>query len=456
VAPLGAEPIREENVRRFAPEGGDSFSFTPDGSALIYATGHRVWRGPLTGGEPEEVPVRLELRRPTPPPVLIRRVRILDFGTGGFGREAALFIEQGRIRWIGSEAGRRIPPETVTLDADGRYAIPGMFDMHVHASEANQAAFLAYGVTSVRSTADRLDWLNAALDRGEATSDAIPRYFFSGEKFDTSIWGPKYLLVHDEDEARAYVRRHKARNARFIKIYASLPWTLHRAVAEEARRQGLPVIGHGSNGVEEVVKSLILGYASVEHTLLPDRAHADVLRLLAAAGTRWDPTLSVRGGNALLFQDEPERLDDKKLRAFTPSWQVGADWEASRFRNIHAPELRRRWAMQLASIRAAHEQGVNLLAGTDNLFYGSSLHWELEYFVQAGVPPLDVLHIATQQAAEAVGADDDLGTLEVGKLADIVLLDANPLDDIKNTQTIWRVIKGGWVFDPEKLEPPDS
>ncbi len=105
---------------------------------------------------------------------------------------------------------------------------------------------------------------------------------------------------------------------------------------------------------------------------------------------------------------------------------------------------------RLASIRAAHRRGVKLLAGTDMPFR-SSLHWELEYFVQAGIPPLDVLRIATQEAAAAVGAEDHLGTLEVGKLADVVLLDANPLEDIKNTQTIWRVIKGGWVFDPEEL-----
>ncbi len=80
----------------------------------------------------------------------------------------------------------------------------------------------------------------------------------------------------------------------------------------------------------------------------------------------------------------------------------------------------------------------------------------MEHFVQAGLPPLEVLRIATQEAAAAVGAEDDLGTLEPGKLADIVLLEANPLEDIKNTQSIWRVIKGGWLFDPEKLRPPES
>jgi imidazolonepropionase-like amidohydrolase len=86
-------------------------------------------------------------------------------------------------------------------------------------------------------------------------------------------------------------------------------------------------------------------------------------------------------------------------------------------------------------------------------FFGASLHWELEHLVEAGLKPLDVLRIATKEAAEAVGADGHLGTLASGNLADIVLLDANPLDNIRNTQAIWRVVKGGWVFDPKELRP---
>ena len=153
VAPLGDEAVREADVRRLSTEGGRTFAFTPDGAAVIYAAGNRVWRHPLGGGEREEIPIRLELQRPTPPPVLVRRVRMLDFAAGSFGPETSLYIEQGRIRWTGPERGRRVPPETVTIDAGGRYAIPGLFDMHMHGGSyggPKQEALLAYGVTSVR------------------------------------------------------------------------------------------------------------------------------------------------------------------------------------------------------------------------------------------------------------------------------------------------------------------
>jgi imidazolonepropionase-like amidohydrolase len=196
----------------------------------------------------------------------------------------------------------------------------------------------------------------------------------------------------------------------------------------------------------------------VEHA--GNRFYDDVLRMLALAGTRWDPTLAVGGGNQLLLRNEPERLADEKFRAFHSEKRSRARLGQDRFKVMSDTALRGRSVERLATVHAAHRLGVRLLAGTDPpiqvSFSGVSLHWELEHLVQAGIPPLEVLRIATQEAAAAVGAEDDLGTLEAGKLADLVLLDANPLENIRNTQTIWRVIKGGWLFDPEKLRPPKS
>ena len=457
LARLGPEPVREEHVRRLSPEGGDTFVFAPDASAVIYSVGSRVWRHPLQAGQREEIPIRLAVQGAMPPPLLLRRVRVLDFAAGGFRQETSVYIERGRIRWIGPQGGRELPSETMILDAAGRFAIPGLFDAHVHSSSLRAArpypeAYLAYGITSLRDTGGWLSWQNTMSDRSEASSDPLPRYFFSGDAFEdaSSVWGDYFLQIFDEDEARDYVRRWKERGAHFIKAYFSLPWRRHRAVAEEARRVGLPVVGHGMSP-QEIIRSVILGFAGLEHTTWPGRVYDDVLQMLAAAGTRWDPTLGAAWGDALLTRDEPERLRDPKHRAFSthPAQLETGTW-------VDPKPVRGAWHEQLAAIRAAHRIGVGLQAGTDSGIhtgYGWRLHWELEHFVQAGLSPLDVLRIATQEGAAAVGAEDDLGTLEVGKLADIVLLDANPLDDIKNTQTIWRVIKGGWVFDPEKLRP---
>jgi imidazolonepropionase-like amidohydrolase/Tol biopolymer transport system component len=471
VAPLGEGPVKDEDVRQLSAEGGDTFAFTPDASAVVYSVGNRVWRHPLAGGpstlardgerksnhEREEIPIRLELPRTTPPPVLVRRVRVLNLDAGRFGPETSLFIEQGRIRWIGSERGRRLPRETVTVDAGGRFAIPGLFNLHVHGEEAPQDVFLAYGITSLRDVGGWLAWMNALADRGETTSDPVPRYFFAGEIFQGAqpTTTESRVRIYNVDDARAYARRYKEGGAQFIKTHPSLPGPVHRAVVEEARRLGLPVAGHGIT-LDEVTRNVTWGYASLEH-MNPFAYYDDVLQLLAAAGTRWVPTLTVGAGDAVLLREEPERLADAKLRAFTPERQIRSYWL---FHNAYDKRsLRGYWFELLAAIRAAHRRGVILQLGTDapfGPFFGASLHWEMELFAQAGLAPLEVLRIATQEAAAAVGAEDDLGTLEPGKLADLVLLDANPLEDIKNTQTIWRVIKGGWLFDPDKLRPLKS
>ena len=287
----------------------------------------------------------------------------------------------------------------------------------------------AYGITAVRNVGGYLAFESALADRGEADG-SVPRYFFAGETFRGQ--GDR-LSIDTEDEARDFVRRWKHRGASLIKVYQDLPWPLQRAAAEEARRLGLPVAGH-ADYLERAVKSVVQGYASLEHTM-PPGPYDDVLQMLVQAGTRWVPTLAIRRGNNVRLHEEPERLADGKFLAFTPTWRVR---QASRNSTDIRDELPAEWAQQLARIRAAHRRGVTPLLGTD-ICCGPSLHWELESFVEAGIPPLQVLRLATWDAAVAVGADDHLGTLEAGKLADVVLLDANPLDDIKNTQTIWRV-----------------
>jgi imidazolonepropionase-like amidohydrolase len=454
VAPMASLPIKEQDVRRLSSEGGPTFSFTPDGSAVVYAVGNRLWRHPLQSGQREEIPIRLEWKCAAPTPLLVRRVRVLDLANGKFGEETSLLTEGGALRWIGAESEHEVPADAVVLDAAGRYAIPGLFDFHVHSAwsnyDANPDTFLAYGITSVRDTGGALEMLSALADRGDSSGDAFPRYFYSGEIYEgpQPIWGDAFLQVYTAEDAQNLVKQWKQRGAHFIKVYASLPFELQRAVAEEARRQGLPVAGHGL-GLEEIVKSVTQGYVSLEHS--PMSLNDDLRQFLVATATRCDPTLAILGGHSNLLRREPKRLDDAKLHAFfSESFIRGA-------RGGGFPGTAASWPGRLTEIKGAHTGGVKLHAGTDALmtgtFFGASLHWELEHLAEAGLKPIEVLRLATEEAARALGADAHLGALAPGKLADIVLLDADPLENIRNTQAIWRVIKGGWTFDPKELRP---
>jgi imidazolonepropionase-like amidohydrolase len=454
-ASLANNGIQDTDVHELAAEGGDSFALTSDGSSVIYAIAERVWRQPVSGGGRQEIPIALDLPRLVPSPILLRGVRVIDLAAGSFGPPTSVLLENGRIQWLGGEAGHDLPQGTILVDATGRFAVPGLFDLHAHSVSANPEAFLAYGVTSVRDTGGGLAFLEALQDRSDFTSLPVPRYFYSGDIFEGErpYWGDAFMQIDNEQVAREYVRRFKESGASFIKVYPSLSWPLKRAVADESHRLGLPVVGHGMSA-EEIIKSITLGFFSLEHASSPDPAFDDVLQMLASSGTLWDPTVAVMGGDSLLLRDEPERLTDAKFKSFTPSRDIDFAMAAGYYRAVATDALRGTVSAQLAAIARAHHLGVTLLAGTDapnpECFFGSSLHWELERFVEAGLSPLEVLRLATEGGAAAVGAED-LGTIAPGKLADLVLLQANPLENIRNTGTIWRVIKGGWVFDPEKL-----
>jgi len=459
MAPMKASPIDDTEAKRVSAEGGRAFSFTPDSSAIIYIAAGKVWRLAVAGGTRAEVPFRATLPREAAPPLLIGRVRVLDLAAGRFSDETSMFIREGRIQWIGAETGRQVPANTVRLDGGGRFAIPGLFDSHVHSAwsnqQANEDAFIAFGLTSVRDTGSTLDLLTALEERSHTTALPSPRYFYAGEIFEGRMphWGDAFLQVGTEQEARAEVRNWKAAGVDFIKVYPSLPWHLQQVVADEAYRAGLPLVGHGLSP-EEITRRIILGFSSLEHS---STAYGDILKLAAAAGTSFDPTLNV-GNGALMRASEPGWESSWRVREFVPE-------EARRTAGpgrgggpgVTAEQLLARARPGFDRMLTAREAGVSFLGGTDSLmggvFFGLSLHWELAQFVDAGFPAIDVLRMATQRAADHVGASADLGSLTPGKLADVVLLDRNPLENIRNTQSIWQVIKGGRVFDPAKLRP---
>jgi imidazolonepropionase-like amidohydrolase len=419
-----------------------------------------VWKHSLISGEREEIPIRLPIDALEPPPVLLRQVRVLDFETG-FGAETSLLIEGGRIAWIDTAESRVLPPGTEVLDAGGRFVIPGLVDVHSHAKMAgfgtnNQAAYLAYGVTTVRDMGGSLDWLLALDDRSRNTSDHVPRYLYAGEV----LHGPPHgcqecTVVEDQEYATTYVQQHRDEGVHFLKVYTSVPWPLMRAATNEARRLGLPVAAHGWD-VRQLARGVTNGISFAEHIAMPSRFYDDVFQLMAAAGTYWTPTLTQLLGTAALFTREPDRLSEPKYCSFFPE-------NCGKYRGFEVPPPdhpgavlgERIMSNALADLRVARSRDVRILLGTDDVqsppTLGHSLHTEMEVYVLAGLTPLEVLGIATRRAAEALGVQDELGTLEPGKLADILLLDADPLEDIRNSQAIWLVIKGGWVFDPEEL-----
>ena len=371
MAPLGAHRVRQDETFRFSPRGGHNFAFTPDGTSLVYSTGADVWLHPLKDGGQKQVPIQLKFSTEPPPPVLLRNVRVLDFKAGGFTEGTSLLVEDGRIQWIGTEAGHALPGNLNVVDGGGRFAIPGLFDVHTHTATpihpqsardvSHMELWIAYGVTSVGDMGSDIGTLNAWADRRTGFGAPVPRVFSYGSMIEAMpfIWGGSAFIASDE-QAREIVRVEKEEGAVGLKSYFTLPWSLHHAVARAAVQQGLAVRAHGW-AREEAIRGVLLGHEGMEHMLPVNVYYDDILKLLAATGTRWTPTLP------LVFGLIPE-----------------------------ASPLR---TAMLGTVKRAYRDGVQLLPGTDSLNvrdeYGQAVHAELQHFAQAGIPPLEVLRIAT-------------------------------------------------------------
>jgi imidazolonepropionase-like amidohydrolase len=439
------------------------------------------------------------------PALALTHVAVFD-GTGRPLRsDQTVIITNRRITIIAPAARVKLPQDARVIDAHGKFLIPGLWDMHVHIAGLNAdpawskqvllPLLLANGITGVRDMGGDLEALLAwkhEIESGALLGPHIvaagPFLVAGGKK------SPEQYPVANADEARAAVRDLKRRGADFIKIISLPSREAFFAVADEAGKQHISFVGHlpieadaleASNasmrGIEHLFYSeFALSLSSKEDDLRGrlieaqskrDHAGEEVIRheaettynaekaatLFAALKknkTCVTPTLA-----SLDITAHPElwRTDDPQL-AFVPPG-MAKEWRNSRYDarvKQNAAYLGRQTANDWKLTGELHRAGVSLLIGSDSLdpfvFPGQSLHQELAEFVRAGFTPAEVLQTATRGAAEFLGREQEFGTVESGKLADLVLLDANPVEEIANTRKIFAVIRNGQYLDRAALD----
>ena len=438
--------------------------------------------------------------------LVLASVNVIDATGTPVRVNMSVVIQAGRITEIGEAATVRPPRGARVVEAKGRYLIPGLWDMHVHwYDERLLPLFIANGVTGVRQMSGfplHLDWRTRAA-RGVLLS---PRFVVGSPIVDgpTALWNGS-IKVGNDAEGRQAVQKIKSAGYDFVKVYSDLPRDAFYAIAGEAARQGLAFAGHTPHSVT-VQEASDAGQKSIEHLTgvlegcspvggeitagyVANRAGADSRTRMTAArlqvtrglfervlatydqeratalfarfarnGTWQCPTLIVNRSLALVgdndFRNDP-RL--KYMRAAVrSSWQPENNplW-ASRTAEDYAIRARRN-QKEAAAVAEMRRAGVRFLAGTDTgnpfCFPGFSLHDELALLVDAGLTPMEALQSATSNAAIFAGKADSLGTIEKGKIADLVLLDANPLDQIADTRRIAAVVVGGELFDRPRLD----
>jgi len=425
----------------------------------------------------------------------IREVRLID-GTGNPPRTATVLIEGNRIVAIGDP---EIPESATVIDGTGKTLIPGLWDMHIHWYDGRfLGLFIANGVTGARNMFGT-PMLHQTLRKNIQAGSLIgPRLNLASPIVDgpQPVW-PGSVAVADATAGREAVGRSVDQGWDFVKVYSMLSREAFFAIADEAKKRDIPFAGHVPPPVS-LTEAVDAGMLTVEHMygfllacssegeamlaeiaevddprdafgLLqrrtdrliesydPERAEALGARL-AASETWLCPTLTVLRN--LANMDDPAMAKDPRM-AYMPPFVV-AMWDPAkdfRLQNRTAEDwalVKRSYALRKEILGVMARKGVKIVAGTDVLnpycFPGFSLHEELVLLVEAGLTPMAAIQSATIEAARVAGRDKELGTIEVGKLADLVLLEADPLADIANTQTIHAVVFDGRYSDRAALD----
>ena len=443
---------------------------------------------------------------------LIRNVAVVDVETGTIREGQDVVVSDGRITSVGGARQSRANDSLVTIDGTGKYLMPGLWDMHTHSLKSSaqfmHPLFIANGVTGVRDMSgcmsepesflacidDRERWNEALRDR----SGLSPRYVLqssyqiNGGK-EVPDGYPAYFKATDAEEVRRLVSFYREAGADFLKTYSDLSPDAYRSLADEARRQGLVLAGHRPLRVS-IADMLAAGQRSVEHPrlfleechagaadfrALPDLQNAydaelrwkmvdehdgarcsELIKSMAASDTWWTPTLQVLQMSAL-SGDSAFRADSR-LRYIpwllrTLVWMPDADRSAREPADESGRDLYGTlYDMALGHVGQAHSAGVKILVGTDAgdtyVFPGFGIHDELVELVRAGLSPASALRAATLDAAVFAGMDDDFGSIAIGKVGDLMLLDANPLDDVSHTRRIAGLFFNGEFFDRAALD----
>lgn len=424
-------------------------------------------------------------------PLAITRVTVVDVERGRGLHDQTVVVRAGRIAAVGDRSRVRIPVGARVVDGRGRFLIPGLWDMHVHntgpGSGSMLPVYVAYGITAVRDMGADIEVLRRHRDRIARGDEIGPRILMAGPILDGPIgiaMPPAHrrfrVEVTDPARARFLVDSIARLGADFIKVHERLAPAVHAAIAAQAMRRGLRIAGHvptalgalgaieaGQQTIEHLVNVPFVCTVAERDELRPrnglealfgrcsDDDPVALMRRFVERGTWHTPTLVVQqrvalGPNAT-SGDPGMRHVPGAVRAILR--EVGP-------LDLPAPrgDARARFARLLAKrveqVGQMYRAGVPLLVGTDapGVAPGWSVHEEMRLFTRAGIPAADALRAATLSPARVFDATDSLGTIAAGKIADMVLLDADPLDDIRNTLRIRAVIANGRLLERATLD----
>ncbi|MFS0773258.1 amidohydrolase family protein [Sphingomonas sp. 1P08PE] len=469
-------------VTRVSAEGADFINWSNDGRRVHWSMGPTLYSAdtaalfaaaPFKGAEGQEAPkfptprtgVSLSMDVPAAKPVATvaltgARVVTMSGADGGIVDDATILIRGDRIVAVGPRASVQVPAGAIRVDATGKTIIPGLVDAHAHGSQGedelvpeqnwNAMANLAFGTTTVHDPSSRSAEIFPAAEMQRAGMRLQPRTFSTGE----IIYGAKaadvYAEINSYEDALSDVRRLKAQGAHSVKNYNQPRREQRQMVVAAAQAEGMEVVPEGGSLYTMDVTLVQDGNSTVEHNVPLEHFYADLVQFWTQTKTNYTPTLVVTYGGP---------AGDPYWRAHTDVWRhplltrhaPPALLAAQNARREIAPEDDYVDDESAREAKKLADKGVQVSIGAHGQQPGLGAHWEMWSFVRGGWSPIEALRAGTIMPATSLGYAKDVGSLEPGKLADLVVLDADPTTDIRNTEKVHQVMLGGRLYDAATL-----
>ncbi|MGZ3459889.1 MAG: amidohydrolase family protein, partial [Archangium sp.] len=373
--------------------------------------------------------------------------------------DGVVVVKGNRIVAVGPRKTVAVPAGAKVMDVRGKTLMPGIVDVHWHGAMADQGILpeqnwkllcsLAFGVTTAHDPSNDTDSIFATSELVKSGAMVGPHLFSTG----TILYGAAGALrapIETLDDARSHLRRLKAAGAFSVKSYNQPRRDQRQKIIQAARELQMMVVPEGGSLFEHNMTMVVDGHTGVEHSIPVPHAYADVQQLWSRSKVGYTPTLIVAYGGVTgesYWYQKTNVWDDKRLLTFVPRRVV----DARSRRPTQIPEDEFNHFRIAETARVLNDKGVSVQLGAHGQREGLGAHWELWMFGQGGMKPLQALRAATLSGARYLGLDGDIGSLEEGKLADLLVLDKNPLEDLRNSTSIQYTMVGGRLYDAMTL-----
>ena len=392
------------------------------------------------------------------------RILTMAHKTKGVIEDGTIVITGDRITAVGTSDGTAIPAGAKVIDASGKTIMPGLVDAHAHGPQGvgdlipqqnwTLVQNLAMGTTTMHDPSSRASMIFSAAERQQAGTLLAPRIFSTGE----IIYGAKspnvYARIDSYDDALAHVRRIKAQGGISVKNYNQPRREQRQMVARAAAAENMLVVAEGGSLFGMDMNLIADGNSTMEHNVPGEVFYEDVLQFFSQSQTNYTPTLTVTYGGLAgdPYWRQATDVFANPLLVHTPPKQL----LASTARRTKAPD----WAFvdddAAREAKKLADRGVKVAIGAHGQQAGIAAHWELWSFARGGMSPMEALRAGTIEAARSLGMDGDIGSLESGKLADLIVLDADPSADIRNSDKIAQVMLGGRLYDAKTMNEVET